>query len=104
PQEGSPACRREEPAEMAVICRTRVASVDLNAACCIETGEPRSVLPLYVIDFFPPHFQSQPLLLGRRQLVPRYGKRLRRSAKPPWIARIQVRIGQDGVEPGNLGL
>jgi hypothetical protein len=64
----------------------------------------KSGLPLDIIDFLAQHFQNQPLLLGRRQLVLRHGERLCRSAKPSRIARIQVRVGQDGIQPGNLCL
>jgi hypothetical protein len=70
----------------------------------METAEPKSGLPLYIIDFLAQHFQSQPLLLGYGQFVPRDGKRLRRSAKPSRIARIQVQVGQDSIQPSNLRL
>jgi hypothetical protein len=56
------------------------------------------------IDFLAQHFQSQPLLLGYGQFVPRDGERLRRSAKPSRIARIQVQVGQDSIQPSNLRL
>src|SRR5205807_9692158 len=51
-------------------------------------AEPKSGLPLDVIDFLAQHFQTQPLLLGRLQLVPRDGERLYHSANPSRIARI----------------
>jgi hypothetical protein len=38
------------------------------------------------------------------QFVPRDGERLRRSAKPSRIARIQVQVGQDSIQPSNLRL
>ena len=56
-------------------------------------GDSSLPLPLHTNNFLAQHFQTKPLLLGRRQLISRRGKRLCRSAKISWIARIQVRVG-----------
>jgi hypothetical protein len=70
----------------------------------IEIIAPKSGLPLDSIDFLALHFQVQPPLFGRRQLLSRHGERLGRGGKPAPIARIQVRVVQDGIQPGNSRL
>ena len=55
-------------------------------------------------DLLAQHLQSQPLLLGDRQLVAGHRKRLCCSAESCRITCIQIRVGQNGIQLGNLRL